>query len=171
MVLHFVLRTSFIPDSGAKVVCLGFLPNGLFLFLPWDFPIYHGKIPLSPFMTAIFVPATSPSSSWHPVGVFDAFSSAKVACPDDPASTVRLFQKKSLGSLPLLVVQTPFGHLHGQKRYSMSFLQKFLALVIFLGHAFTGTEKVYTRQVMPMKKKAPSQEMDFRKSLPLKEIR
>jgi hypothetical protein len=53
----------------------------------------------------------------------------------------------------------------------MSFLQKFLALVICLGHAFTGTEKVYTRQVMPMKKKAPSQEMDFRKSLPLKEIR
>ena len=96
MVLHFVLRTSFVPDSGAKVVCLGFLPNGLFLFLPWDFPIYHGKIPLFPFMIAIFVPATSPSSSWHPVGVFDAFSSAKVACPDDPASTDELFQKKSL---------------------------------------------------------------------------
>jgi len=52
-----------------------------------------------------------------------------------------------------LAVQTPFGHLHGQKRYSMSFLQKFLALVICLGHAFTSTEKVYTRQVMPMKKK------------------
>ena len=31
-----------------------------------------------------------------PAGVIDAFSSAKVACPDDPASTDRLFQKKSL---------------------------------------------------------------------------
>ena len=96
MVLHFVLRTSFIPDSGAKVVYWGYLPKGLFLFLPWGFPIRQGKIPLSPFIIAIFIPATSPSSSWHPVGVFDAFSSAKVACPDDPASTDGLFQKKRL---------------------------------------------------------------------------
>ena len=111
----------------------------------------------NPNVTCFYMPSLSLLRRHHPhgipVGVFDAFSSAKVACPDDPASTDGLFQKKSLGSLPLLVVQTPFGHLHGQKRYSMPFLQKFLALVIFLGHAFTGTEKVYTRQVMPMKKK------------------
>ena len=38
----------------------------------------------------------------------------------------------------------------------MSFLLPFLALVICMGHAFSSTEKVYTRQVMLMKK-VPSQ--------------
>ena len=96
MVLHFVLRTSFIPDSGAKVVYWGYLPKGLFLFLPWGFPICHGKIPTLPVFIRHLCPAMSPSSSGIPAGVLDAFSSAKVACPDDPASTDGLFQKKSL---------------------------------------------------------------------------
>ena len=154
MVLHFVLRTSFIPDSGAKVVCLGFLPKGLFLFLPWGFPICHGKIPLFPFMIAIFVPATSPSSSWHSSRGIWRFFKCKGSVPWWPCKYRQaISEEKPYGNLPLLAVQTPFGHLHRQKRYSMSFLQKLLALVICLGHAFTSTEKVYTRQVMPMKKK------------------
>ena len=96
IVLLYVLFTIFVPDSGIKVVLLGYLPKGLFLFLPWGFPVCHGKPQRYLFLPPIFVPATSPSSSWHPVGVFDTFSSAKVACPDDPASTDELFQKKSL---------------------------------------------------------------------------
>lgn len=52
--------------SGAKVVFLGYLPKGLFLFLPWGFPVCHGKTQRYQFLQSIFVPATSPSSLWHP---------------------------------------------------------------------------------------------------------
>jgi len=66
-----------------------------------------------------------------------SFSSAKVACPHDTASTTSLFPYNFHGSLPLFL-PCP------EKWHSMKIARKFLASVIFSGHALTRTEKVST---------------------------
>ena len=90
-----------------------------------------------------------------------SFSSAKVVCPHDPASTTLLFPYNFHSSLPLFRSWL-------EKWYSIKIARKFLASVICSGHTFTSTEKVSTPTGCADEKKTPLQEPDFkkRKSLP-----